>query len=128
MIPVKIWDRYAENQLPFDMKPCEMVLKLLLIAIGTHLSLTQFIVVSLCFVTSSCWVAVDLLRTDLKFWLVSYWGTSFINKNLLQSKNVTSKTGNILATFGGVVLTTFFDWSNFLLMILVRAPEFELAM
>ena len=127
MIPVKIWDRYAENQLPFDMKPCEMVLKLLLIAIGTHLSLTQFIVVSLCFVTSSCWVAVDLLRTDLKFWLVSYWGTSFINKNLLQSKNIINKTGNILATFWGVVVITFFDWSNLLLMILVRDPEFELA-
>ena len=73
-------------------------------------------------------MAVDFLHTDVKFLLVSYWGTSFINKNLLQSKNAINKTGNILATFGGVVLITFFDWSNFLLMILVRDPEFELAM
>ena len=46
---------------------------------------------------------------------------NLIITKLLQSKNVIKKTGNIFATFGGVVGLTFFDWSTFLLMKLVSA-------
>ena len=64
--------------------------------------------------------------------MVTKRGTRFINKNLLQSKNVREETGNIFATFWGVVGITFFDLSNFVLIKLnpdgflsSRAPTFQ---